>query len=237
MRGGHRERGTVTNVTSGGLAQGWLQGRWRAVVRFEGGQGRCWGCCRGGRRAAAEGREHLGLGPAGLQGPDDCPRHRVPGPGSPFRDEITLAILQLQENNRLEILKRKWWEGSRCPKEEDHRAKGQPPLHAVPFPKAPCHPWPTRPDPWLSPSTPRLGHGEHRRHFCRAHLWPHHCCLRGSHGIHMVHAEVGRVRRGEGAGEGCVGRSGTPGAGGVNTMALGAVTGGMRGLGGWELGT
>ncbi|XP_036088256.1 glutamate receptor ionotropic, kainate 5 isoform X9 [Rousettus aegyptiacus] len=44
--------------------------------------------------------------------------------GSPFRDEITLAILQLQENNRLEILKRKWWEGGRCPKEEDHRAKG-----------------------------------------------------------------------------------------------------------------
>ncbi|KAL7981031.1 hypothetical protein Chor_005265 [Crotalus horridus] len=44
--------------------------------------------------------------------------------GSPFRDELTLAILQLQENNRLEILKRKWWEGSKCPKEEDHRAKG-----------------------------------------------------------------------------------------------------------------
>ncbi|KAM9310142.1 glutamate receptor ionotropic, kainate 5 isoform 2-T2 [Pholidichthys leucotaenia] len=44
--------------------------------------------------------------------------------GSPFRDEITLAILQLQENNRLEILKRQWWEGSQCPKEEDHRAKG-----------------------------------------------------------------------------------------------------------------
>ncbi|XP_051812348.1 LOW QUALITY PROTEIN: glutamate receptor ionotropic, kainate 5 [Acanthochromis polyacanthus] len=44
--------------------------------------------------------------------------------GSPFRDEITLAILQLQENNRLEILKRRWWEGGRCPKEEDHRAKG-----------------------------------------------------------------------------------------------------------------
>uniref|UniRef100_A0A7M4EZM1 Glutamate receptor n=1 Tax=Crocodylus porosus TaxID=8502 RepID=A0A7M4EZM1_CROPO len=47
--------------------------------------------------------------------------------GSPFRDEITLAILQLQENNRLEILKRKWWEGSHCPKEEDHRAKGRDP--------------------------------------------------------------------------------------------------------------
>ncbi|XP_041091065.1 glutamate receptor ionotropic, kainate 5-like [Polyodon spathula] len=44
--------------------------------------------------------------------------------GSPFRDEITLAILQLQENNRLDILKRKWWEGGKCPKEEDHRAKG-----------------------------------------------------------------------------------------------------------------
>uniref|UniRef100_UPI0037E81092 glutamate receptor ionotropic, kainate 5-like isoform X1 n=1 Tax=Semicossyphus pulcher TaxID=241346 RepID=UPI0037E81092 len=44
--------------------------------------------------------------------------------GSPFRDEITLGILQLQENNRLEILKRRWWEGGQCPKEEDHRAKG-----------------------------------------------------------------------------------------------------------------
>uniref|UniRef100_A0A674ND40 Glutamate receptor n=1 Tax=Takifugu rubripes TaxID=31033 RepID=A0A674ND40_TAKRU len=44
--------------------------------------------------------------------------------GSPFRDEITLAVLQLQENNRLEILKRRWWEGGQCPKEEDHRAKG-----------------------------------------------------------------------------------------------------------------
>uniref|UniRef100_A0A8C1Q9H3 Glutamate receptor n=1 Tax=Cyprinus carpio TaxID=7962 RepID=A0A8C1Q9H3_CYPCA len=44
--------------------------------------------------------------------------------GSPFRDEITLGILQLQENNRLEILKRRWWEGGKCPKEEDHRAKG-----------------------------------------------------------------------------------------------------------------
>ncbi|XP_072316312.1 glutamate receptor ionotropic, kainate 5 isoform X2 [Eucyclogobius newberryi] len=44
--------------------------------------------------------------------------------GSPFRDEITLAILQLQENNRLEILKRRYWEGGQCSKEEDHRAKG-----------------------------------------------------------------------------------------------------------------
>ncbi|KAL7981571.1 hypothetical protein Chor_005659, partial [Crotalus horridus] len=43
--------------------------------------------------------------------------------GSAFRDEFDLAILQLQETNRLEILKRKWWEGGQCPKEEDHRAK------------------------------------------------------------------------------------------------------------------
>ncbi|XP_042362921.1 glutamate receptor ionotropic, kainate 5-like [Plectropomus leopardus] len=44
--------------------------------------------------------------------------------GSPYRDEITLGILQLQESNRLEIMKRRWWEGGQCPKEEDHRAKG-----------------------------------------------------------------------------------------------------------------
>ncbi|CAJ0948103.1 unnamed protein product, partial [Ranitomeya imitator] len=43
--------------------------------------------------------------------------------GSVFRDEIDLAILQLQENNCLEDLKRKWWDGGICPKEEDHRAK------------------------------------------------------------------------------------------------------------------
>lgn len=50
--------------------------------------------------------------------------HSFFSPGSPFRDEISLAVLQLQENNRLEILKRRWWEGGQCPKEEDHRAKG-----------------------------------------------------------------------------------------------------------------
>ncbi|XP_075047137.1 glutamate receptor ionotropic, kainate 4 isoform X5 [Mixophyes fleayi] len=44
--------------------------------------------------------------------------------GSSFRDEFDLAILQLQENNCLEDLKRKWWDGGKCPKEEDHRAKG-----------------------------------------------------------------------------------------------------------------
>ncbi|KAK6297032.1 hypothetical protein J4Q44_G00331740 [Coregonus suidteri] len=44
--------------------------------------------------------------------------------GSLYRDEFDLAILKLQEDNRLEILKRKWWDGGKCPKEEDHRAKG-----------------------------------------------------------------------------------------------------------------
>lgn len=143
----------------------------------------------------------MGSGVAGLTAIPSCAR-----PGSPFRDEITLAILQLQENNRLEILKRKWWEGSRCPKEEDHRAKGQPPSRArssqrprgpVPAPpQRPRGPTPTRPMPRLSPP-PRSGHGEHWRDFCRAHLWPHHCRLRGGHGIHLVHSEVSRVRGGE----------------------------------------
>ncbi|XP_051896125.1 glutamate receptor ionotropic, kainate 4 [Pristis pectinata] len=41
-----------------------------------------------------------------------------------FRNEFDLAILQLQENNRLEMLKRKWWEGGKCPKEGEHGAKG-----------------------------------------------------------------------------------------------------------------
>ncbi|KAJ4935700.1 hypothetical protein JOQ06_017229 [Pogonophryne albipinna] len=45
-------------------------------------------------------------------------------PGSVYRDEFDLAILKIQEDNRLEILKRKWWDGGKCPKEEDHRAKG-----------------------------------------------------------------------------------------------------------------
>ncbi|KAK5883051.1 hypothetical protein CesoFtcFv8_019421 [Champsocephalus esox] len=44
--------------------------------------------------------------------------------GSPYKEEITLGILQLQESNRLEILKRRWWDGGQCPKEEDHRVKG-----------------------------------------------------------------------------------------------------------------
>lgn len=127
-------------------------------------------------------------------------------PGSPFRDEITLAILQLQENNRLEILKRKWWEGGRCPKEEDHRAKGQPsPSRTCSFPETPWAHTHT-----LAVSTLRFGHGEHWWYFCRADLWPHHCCLRGGHGIHLVHAEVSGVRGGEEIDQGLGRRRGDP---------------------------
>lgn len=55
--------------------------------------------------------------------------------GSVYRDEFDLAILKMQEDNRLEILKRKWWDGGKCPKEEDHRAKGPstPELPNFPF--------------------------------------------------------------------------------------------------------
>lgn len=166
-----------------------------------------------------------GAGPAGPWGSSGQSTHCVPGPGSPFRDEITLAILQLQENNRLEILKRKWWEGGRCPKEEDHRAKGQPQCLPCPLKDPSRPPMPTQPSPG-SPLTPRSGHGKHRRHFCRAHLWPHHRCLRGGHGVHMVHAEVSRVRRGEEVGGGCQEGSRTPGADEPEDCGTGSLTGG-----------
>lgn len=93
----------------------------------------------------------MGFGVVGPTAIPSCAR-----PGSPFRDEITLAILQLQENNRLEILKRKWWEGGRCPKEEDHRAKGQPPRPVPLFPRNPLGPHPHCPYPG-SPHPPGLG--------------------------------------------------------------------------------
>ncbi|XP_051692428.1 glutamate receptor ionotropic, kainate 5 isoform X2 [Oryctolagus cuniculus] len=46
------------------------------------------------------------------------------------------------------------------------------------------------------PPRQRPGHGEHWRHFRCAHLRPHHRCLRGGHGVHLVHSEVSRIRRG-----------------------------------------
>nr|XP_033812399.1 glutamate receptor ionotropic, kainate 3 [Geotrypetes seraphini] len=42
--------------------------------------------------------------------------------GSPYRDRITLAILQLQEEDKLHIMKEKWWRGGGCPEEESKEA-------------------------------------------------------------------------------------------------------------------
>ncbi|XP_026643007.1 glutamate receptor ionotropic, kainate 1 isoform X6 [Microtus ochrogaster] len=38
--------------------------------------------------------------------------------GSPYRDKITIAILQLQEEGKLHMMKEKWWRGNGCPEEE-----------------------------------------------------------------------------------------------------------------------
>lgn len=42
--------------------------------------------------------------------------------GSPYRDKITIAILQLQEEDKLHVMKEKWWRGSGCPEEESKEA-------------------------------------------------------------------------------------------------------------------
>ncbi|XP_030887322.1 glutamate receptor ionotropic, kainate 3 isoform X1 [Leptonychotes weddellii] len=42
--------------------------------------------------------------------------------GSPYRDKITIAILQLQEEDKLHIMKEKWWRGNGCPEEENKEA-------------------------------------------------------------------------------------------------------------------
>ncbi|KAG8506894.1 Glutamate receptor ionotropic, kainate 3 [Galemys pyrenaicus] len=42
--------------------------------------------------------------------------------GSPYRDKITIAILQLQEEDKLHVMKEKWWRGSGCPEEENKEA-------------------------------------------------------------------------------------------------------------------
>ena len=43
-------------------------------------------------------------------------------PGSPYRDKITIAILQLQEEGKLHMMKEKWWRGNGCPEEESKEA-------------------------------------------------------------------------------------------------------------------
>ena len=43
-------------------------------------------------------------------------------PGSPFRDKVTIAILQLQEEGKLHMMKEKWWRGNGCPEEDNKEA-------------------------------------------------------------------------------------------------------------------
>ncbi|XP_058503546.1 glutamate receptor ionotropic, kainate 3 [Solea solea] len=40
--------------------------------------------------------------------------------GSPYRDKISIAILNILEDGRLHMLKEKWWSGSSCLAEEQH---------------------------------------------------------------------------------------------------------------------
>lgn len=141
MRGGCREGPRQSDLGCSGRGQAWLQGSSGQTQRCTGHTLGTWW------RQEAAGSGGQGSGPMAAR-----PMCR---PGSPFRDEITLAILQLQENNRLEILKRKWWEGSRCPKEEDRRAKGQPPACVPPgSPFTAACPHSSTPG---SPPTPGLG--------------------------------------------------------------------------------
>ena len=48
-----------------------------------------------------------------------CP---LPPPGSPYRDKVTIAILQLQEEGKLHMMKEKWWRGNGCPEEDNKEA-------------------------------------------------------------------------------------------------------------------
>jgi len=45
-----------------------------------------------------------------------------PSAGSPYRDKITIAILQLQEEDKLHVMKEKWWRGNGCPEDENKEA-------------------------------------------------------------------------------------------------------------------
>lgn len=45
-----------------------------------------------------------------------------PLPGSPYRDKVTIAILQLQEEGKLHMMKEKWWRGNGCPEEDNKEA-------------------------------------------------------------------------------------------------------------------
>lgn len=45
-----------------------------------------------------------------------------PPVGSPYRDKVTIAILQLQEEGKLHMMKEKWWRGNGCPEEDSKEA-------------------------------------------------------------------------------------------------------------------
>ncbi|CAL8357181.1 unnamed protein product [Arctogadus glacialis] len=53
------------------------------------------------------------------RGEEEAPSSIV---GSPYRDKITIAILQLQEEGKLHMMKEKWWRGNGCPEEESKEA-------------------------------------------------------------------------------------------------------------------
>ncbi|GCB74119.1 hypothetical protein scyTo_0003206 [Scyliorhinus torazame] len=42
--------------------------------------------------------------------------------GSPYKEKITIAVLQLQEDGKLHMIKEKWWRGNGCPEEENKEA-------------------------------------------------------------------------------------------------------------------
>lgn len=46
----------------------------------------------------------------------------LPPAGSPYRDKVTIAILQLQEEGKLHMMKEKWWRGNGCPEEDNKEA-------------------------------------------------------------------------------------------------------------------
>lgn len=48
--------------------------------------------------------------------------HMILPAGSPYRDKITIAILQLQEEGKLHMMKEKWWRGNGCPEEDSKEA-------------------------------------------------------------------------------------------------------------------
>lgn len=54
--------------------------------------------------------------------PASAARPRCPLAGSPYRDKITIAILQLQEEDKLHVMKEKWWRGNGCPEDENKEA-------------------------------------------------------------------------------------------------------------------